>query len=285
MFVALLQGTTPDTGTDRSAPPSLIVSYRNVVKPKAGTVILPQRSSSPNISPNPSRILVIDRHPAIGDAISSILKKLPDIIYCGQATTASEGFERVYQSKPDIVILDLSLEDAYGLDLTSQLISQVPNVRILIFSQYDEQIFAERAVEAGAMGYIMKRVSTDVVIESIRSILRNETYLSPAITVRLLNKITKGYAQAHILDQLSHRELSVLMMLSEGSSPQEMADRLSLDRKTVETHRRRVKEKLGFDNVSSLLHYATQWRHTQGTLSPEDFFSESVAESEMHMAS
>ena len=236
-------------------------------------MILPQKSSLSTPSSDPFRVLVIDRHPAIGDAISALFKRLSDLTYCGQALSAADGFEQIYQCKPDLVILGISLEDAYGLDLTAQLLSQFSTLRIVIFSQYDEHIFAERAIEAGAMGYIMKRVPTEVLLEGIRSILRDETYLSTAMTAKLLNKITKGYSanHAHIMDKLSHRELSVLLMMGEGSSPIEMAERLNLDRKTVETHRRRVKEKLGFESVSALLHFATQWRHTQGSLTPHNF--------------
>ena len=216
------------------------------------------------------RVLVIDRHPVIGDAFSSLLARTSDMIYCGQAMTASEAFDHLAVAKPDVVVVALSLEDSYGLDLTSQLTAQYPQLHILIFSQYDEQIFAERAIEAGAMGYIMKRASTEQILEGIRSVMRDETFLSAVMTSRLLNKITKGVsmASAQPMDTLSHRELAVLLMMSEGASPQEMADRLKLDRKTVETHRRRVKEKLGFESVSALLHYATQWRHNQGMLAP-----------------
>ena len=223
------------------------------------------------ISSRRIRVLAIDRHPVIGDAFSTLLTKTPDMIYCGQALNASEAFDHLAVAKPDVVIMSLSLDDSYGLDLAAQLIAQYPQLHILIFSQYDEQVFAERAIEAGAMGYIMKRTPTCEILEGIRSVMRDETYLSAYMTNRLLNKITKGLSAVSTtaLDQLSHRELAVLLMMGEGASPQQMADRLKLDRKTVETHRRRVKEKLGFESVSSLLHYATQWRHAQGMLTPK----------------
>ncbi len=222
--------------------------------------------------PRRIRVLVIDRHPAIGDAFAGLLKRTQDMIYCGQATSASEAYDHITIAKPDVVIVSLSLDDAYGLDLTMQLVAQQPNLQMLVFSQYDESIFAERAIEAGAMGYIMKRTDMKDVLEGIRSVMRNETFLSTSMTARLLNKITKGASAVSntVMDQLTHRELAVLLMMGEGASPQDMADRLKLDRKTVETHRRRVKEKLGFESVSALLHFATQWRHSQGTLSPHD---------------
>lgn len=235
-----------------------------------GTVILPQRTQLLDTASRRIRVLVIDRHPVIGDAFGASLKRTNDMIYSGQAFTAGEAYDHIDIAKPDVVIISLSLEDAYGLDLCSQLIAMHPKLRVLIYSQFDERVFSERAIEAGAMGYIMKCEDTDYVIEGIRSVMRNETFLSTRMTARLLNKITKGAAAVHaqVLDQLTHRELGVLLMMSEGATPQNMADRLNLDRKTVETHRRRVKEKLGFESVSALLHFATQWRHAQGTLLP-----------------
>ncbi|MEM8484888.1 MAG: response regulator transcription factor [Bacteroidota bacterium] len=235
-------------------------------------MIIPQQKDANGSLVRRIRVLVIDRHPAIGDAFSSLLKHTEDMIFCGQATTASEAYDHITIAKPDVVIISLSLDDAYGLDLCMQLVAQLPNLHILIFSQYDEKIFAERAIEAGAMGYIMKRMNMQDVLEGIRSVMRNETFLSTSMTARLLNKITKGAAavKTEAMDLLTHRELAVLLMMGEGASPQDMADRLKLDRKTVETHRRRVKEKLNFESVSALLHFATQWRHAQGTLTPHE---------------
>ncbi len=235
-------------------------------------MIIPQKNATDGSIHRRTRVLVIDQHPAIGDAFSSLLKRTQDMIYCGQTTTASETYDHINIAKPDVVVISLSLEDAYGLDLCMQLVSQHPRLQVLVFSQYDERIFAERAIEAGAMGYIMKRSCMDDVLDGIRSLMRNETYLSASMTSRLLNKITKGAGaiKQEPMDQLTHRELAVLLMMGEGASPQEMADRLKLDRKTVETHRRRVKEKLGYESVSALLHFATQWRHSRGTLAPHE---------------
>ena len=241
-------------------------------KTQVGLVKIPQNNAADSTRGRRIRVLVIDQHPAIGDAFSSLLKRTPDMIYCGQTTSASETYDHIKIAKPDVVIISLSLEDAYGLDLCMQLVSQYPNLQILVFSQYEERIFAERAIEAGAMGYIMKRSDMENVLDGIRSVMRNETYLSAAMTARLLNKITKGPAaiKQQPMDLLTHRELAVLLMMGEGASPQDMADRLKLDRKTVETHRRRVKEKLEFESVSALLHFATQWRHARGALIPDE---------------
>lgn len=242
-------------------------------KHEAGTVIIPQKSStkdSPSVS---STVVVIDQHPIIGHAISSKIKQIKHIQYAGQAHTAADSIALIESIKPDVIVLSLSLPDAYGLDFAAHILSLHKDTRIIIYTQYEEQIFAERAIETGIMGFVMKRAPFDDLIKGIQSVLRNETYLSAEMTVRLLNKITKGYSDAvsHALDKLTHRELSVLLMLSEGSNPNEIADRLKLDRKTVETHRRRVKEKLKFGSISELIRFATQWRQTQGRLSPEDY--------------
>ena len=245
-------------------------------KPEAGTVILPQRSSLPD-TPSPiHNVLLIDRHPIIGHALSSKLKPIRELEYTGQSYTAMDSIDLIETKKPDVIVLALSLPDAYGLDFAAQIISLHKDIRIIIYTQYEEQIFAERAIEAGVMGYVMKRAPLEDLIKGIQSVLRNETFLSASMTVRLLNKITKGFSESvsHALDKLTHRELSVLLMLSEGSNPNEIADRLKLDRKTVETHRRRVKEKLQFSSISELIRYATQWRQTQGRLLPGAFHQE-----------
>lgn len=249
---------------------------------------LPQRSSTtPGDTTNSSKVVVIDRHPAIGDALASRLKNIPDIDYIGQSFTASEGMVMVEKTEPGIAIIPLSLRDAYGLDLATQLLSLFKDLRVVIYSQYDEQIFAERAIEVGVMGYVMKSAPLNELINCIQSVLRNETYLSTPMTVQLLNKITKGFTESttHALDKLTHRELSVLLMMSEGSNPNEIASRLNLDRKTVETHRRRVKIKLQFNNVSELIRFATQWRQSQGRLLPEQYFKDTIHEQSIHLAS
>jgi|GEM_PF-500594 len=257
------------------------------VKTEAGTVTLPQRSSIPDTPSVSKKLVVIDRHPIIGDAISSKIKRIEDIEYGGQAYSAMDSIDLIEAKKPDVIVLSLSLPDAYGLDFASQLLSLHRELRIVIYTQYEEQIFAERAIEVGVMGYVMKRAPLSDLIKGIQSVLRNETYLSASMTVRLLNKITKGFSESvsHALDKLTHRELSVLLMLSEGSNPNEIADRLKLDRKTVETHRRRVKEKLEFSGISELIRFATQWRQTQGRLLPETFLQENAAEHVLNLTS
>ena len=242
-------------------------------KHEAGNVILPQRPTTLDDLDTPSKVVVIDQHPIIGYAVSNKLKPIQHIDYAGQACSAAKSSDLIEDIKPDVIVLSLSLPDAYGLDFAAHILSLYKDTRIIIFTQYEEQVFAERAIEVGIMGFVMKRSPLSDLIKGIQSVLKNETFLSPAMTVRLLNKITKGYSDsvAHVLDKLTHRELSVLLMLSEGSNPNEIAERLKLDRKTVETHRRRVKEKLQFNSISELIRFATQWRQSQGRLLPQEY--------------
>ncbi|MEZ4702329.1 MAG: response regulator transcription factor [Rhodothermales bacterium] len=229
----------------------------------------PSRRASADV-PDPARVLVVDPHPIIGDAVRSLLSATDDLVFAGFAATASDAQRAIRRTTPHVVLLELSLDDGYGLDLAAQLLILHPRLRIIIYTMYAEQVFAERAIEVGAAGYLMKRADPAELLEGIRRVLRQETYLSASATTRLLNKITRRRTRetAHTLERLTHRELAVLLMLGEGSTPLDIASRLSLDRKTVETHRRRVKEKLGFESISSLLHYATNWRHAQGALEP-----------------
>jgi DNA-binding NarL/FixJ family response regulator len=138
---------------------------------------------------------------------------------------------------------------------------------MIVFSMYDENVYAERAIRAGAAGYLMKSEPTKNIIEAIRSAYEGEVYLSRKMSSRILNKVAMGRTAepSFAIDELTDREMAVFQMLGQGYSVQEIQDRLSLSRKTIETYRRRAKEKLGFDTVSELLQYAVQWTYGQGT--------------------
>jgi DNA-binding NarL/FixJ family response regulator len=166
-----------------------------------------------------------------------------------------------------VAIVDISLNDAHGLDLVQNVRAQYPEVRVVVFSMYDENVYAERAIRAGAAGYLMKSEPTKNIVEAIRSAHEGEVYLSRKMSSRILNKVAMGRTAepSFAIDELTDREMAVFQMLGQGYSVQEIQDRLSLSRKTIETYRRRAKEKLGFETVSELLQYAVQWTYGQGT--------------------
>jgi DNA-binding NarL/FixJ family response regulator len=210
---------------------------------------------------------MVDDHPAIREAIRDTVEATIDMEICGESSSSDQAFRDIEDLKPDVAIVDISLNDAHGLDLVQNVRAQYPDVRIVVFSMYDENVYAERAIRAGASGYLMKSEPTKNIVEAIRSANDDEVYLSRKMSSRILNKVAMGRTSepSFAIDELTDREMAVFQMLGQGYSVQEIQDRLSLSRKTIETYRRRAKEKLGFDTVSELLQYAVQWTYGQGT--------------------
>jgi DNA-binding NarL/FixJ family response regulator len=213
------------------------------------------------------RVYMVDDHPAIREAIRDTIEATIDMEICGESSNSDEAFRDIEELQPDVAIVDISLNDAHGLDLVQNVRSQYPDVRLVVFSMYDENVYAERAIRAGASGYLMKSEPTKNIVEAIRSAHEGEVYLSRKMSSRILNKVAMGRTSepSFAIDELTDREMAVFQMLGQGYSVQEIQDRLSLSRKTIETYRRRAKEKLGFDTVSELLQYAVQWTYGQGT--------------------
>ncbi len=212
------------------------------------------------------RVLVVDDHPAIRDAIKDTISGKMDMEVIGEAESGYEAFRIIEKKDPDVAIVDISLKDGHGLDLVQNIRIQYPEVQVVVFSMYDESVYAERAIRAGAASYLMKSESTQVVVDAIRTVMRGEIYLSREMASRILSKVAVGRSASpgFAIDELTDREMSVFQMLGQGHSVEEITDRLSLSRKTVETYRRRAKEKLGFETVAELLQYAVQWTHAQG---------------------
>ncbi len=228
-------------------------------------------SNNPSVNSRKSagdriRVLLVDDHPAIREALTETISGKIGIEICGQAASADEALRLVPKVKPDVAVVDISLEDAHGLDLVQNIRVQFPDVQVIVFSMYDENVYAERAVRAGASGYLMKSEPTQKVIEAIRAITRGEVYLSHQMASRILSKVARGQSSrpSFAVDEFTDREMAVFQMLGEGYTVEEITERLSLSRKTVETYRRRAKEKLGFETVSELLQFAVQWTHGQG---------------------
>ncbi len=209
---------------------------------------------------------LVDDHPAILEAIRSELDEALDIDVCGAADTSEKAFQQIEELEPDTAVIDISLEDAHGLDLVQNLRLQCPEVRTVIYSMYDERVYAERAIQSGASGYLMKDKPPSELIEAIRIVDRGRVYLSREMASEILNKVARGESSepSFPVDEFTDRELAVFQMLGEGYSLEEIQNRLNLARKTVETYRRRAKEKLGFDSISELLQFAIQWASAPG---------------------
>lgn len=228
--------------------------------------------SSTSSSSDHIRVYLVDDHPAIREAVRDTVEGTIDMEVCGETNAADEAFRDIGELHPDVAVVDISLNDAHGLDLVRNVRSQYPDVRVVVFSMYDENVYAERAIRSGAAGYLMKSEPTHNIVEAIRAADGGEVYLSREMSSRILNKVALGQTSepSFAIDELTDREMAVFQMLGEGASVQEIRERLSLSRKTIETYRRRAKEKLGFDTVSELLQYAVQWTYGKGTQGDEE---------------
>jgi DNA-binding NarL/FixJ family response regulator len=215
------------------------------------------------------RVIAVDDHPAIREAIADTIRAQPGLELCGVAGSAADAFDLVREARPDVAVIDISLGDAHGLDLVQNLRAQHPDLEVVVFSMYDEEVYAERAIRAGARGYVMKSEPTQSVAEAIRAAAQGEIYLNRRAASRILSKVAGGGSASKGstepgLEDLTDREMAVFQMLGQGKPTEEIAERLNLSRKTVETYRRRAKEKLGFDTVTELLQFAIRWTYAQG---------------------
>jgi DNA-binding NarL/FixJ family response regulator len=221
------------------------------------------RSSNPRERDTRTQVFVVDDHPAIREALTSAIDSKIDMRVIGESATAQKALRQIGRHEPDVVVVDISLEDAHGLDLVEELRSRFPDLRIVVFSMYDESVYAERAIRAGASGYVMKSEPTENVVKAIQAVGDGDVYLSRRMSSRILSKVIRqqDYAFSSATEQLTDREMTVFRKLGEGSTVRDIADELDLSRKTVETYRRRAKEKLGFESVDELLQYAVQWTY------------------------
>ncbi len=210
-----------------------------------------------------TQVFVVDDHPAIREALAASINSKLDMRMIGESETARQALRQIDRHAPDVVVVDISLDDAHGLDLVEELRSRFDDLRIIVFSMYDESVYAERAIRAGASGYVMKSEPTENVVEAIQAVSEGDVYLSQRMSSRILSKVIRqeDYAFRSATEQLTDRELTVFKKLGEGVSVRDIAAELDLSRKTVETYRRRAKEKLGFDSVDELLQYAVQWTY------------------------
>jgi DNA-binding NarL/FixJ family response regulator len=212
-----------------------------------------------------SKILVVDDHPMIRKGIVSLIDDQEDLVICGQAEDAPEALKAISETKPDIVVLDISLKSSSGIELMKSIKAQYPKLPVLILSMHNEELYAERALRAGAVGYIMKREASENLLTAIRHVLDGQIYVSDKISKRLLRKLSRGKADmvASPIDNLSDRELEVFQMIGQGYGTCQIAEKLYLSVKTIETYRTHIKEKLNLANADELRQYAIQWLNSQ----------------------
>jgi len=209
----------------------------------------------------PAKILIVDDHPLLRRGVAEIIATKPELSPCGEAAGAAEAFTEIEKSSPDLVLIDLSLEEGSGLALIKEIKARFPNVKMLVYSMHDETLFAERALHAGASGYVRKQEKIETVLEAIQHVLQGNVYLSDTMTRRMLNKhVGAEYEPSEDkISQLSDRELQVFEMIGEGLGTRQVAEKLHLSIKTIESYRESIKRKLDLATSNELTRHAVQW--------------------------
>jgi DNA-binding NarL/FixJ family response regulator len=210
--------------------------------------------------PTRRRVLIVDDHPIVRQGLKRMIETEPDMEVCGEAATEAQARRAIRELTPDIVIVDLALQEGDGLELVRDVHAHHPDVPMLVLSMHDETIYAERLLAEGASGYIMKQAAADQLLNALRAVLRGERYLSEQLAQTL--GVRDGGADGDVVDpvrRLSNRELQVLNLVGRGVSSRDIAAELGLSVKTVESHRQSIKRKLNLATNSQLLQYAMNW--------------------------
>ena len=211
--------------------------------------------------PGKSRIVVVEDHPVVCAGLIQLIGNQPDLTCAGTANDTSAAKRLVEQAQPDLMLLDLRLKSGDSLDLIKSLRVEHPELRVLVLSQYDELIFAERALRAGASGYIMKENATDEVLRAVRKVLAGELYFSDRVAAAAVQRTfrDKPIGSRIGVESLSDREMQVFQFLGASYNAREIAEQFHLSRKTVETHCEKIKHKLNLKNAAELKEFARKW--------------------------
>ena len=217
--------------------------------------------STKSISRRKTRILVADDHPLFREGLVQLINREHDLCCCGETDSVAATYKAVGTLKPDLLVMDLRMGDGDGLELIKALKTHFPDLPVLVLSQHDETLYAERALRAGARGYVMKEEATEEVLNAMRTILKGELYVSRKMSVVVLKKLvgSPSATSGRQIERLSDRELQVFQMLGSGMSTRQVAAQLHLSFKTVETHRENIKHKLGLRDSAELVRHAAHW--------------------------
>ena len=213
------------------------------------------------------RVLVVDDHPIVRQGLALMIDQEPDLAVCAEAEEGASALAAIAADRPDIVLLDISLPGPDGMELLKTIRSTDPALPVLVLSMHDESTYAERALRAGANGYIMKQEATENVLVALRRILRGEMYVSDRVTSTMLRQIASGTGKSTLapIARLSDRELEVFRLIGEGHGTRQIADELHLSVKTVESYQAHIKEKLALQSSRDLVQRAIEWRLAETT--------------------
>ena len=227
--------------------------------------------SKPNLAKDTrTRILLVDDHAVVRYGIAQLINRERDLVVCGEEEEASKALSSISALNPDLVIADISLKDSSGLELMRNIKAQFPKLPVLVVSGHDENIYAEIAFRAGALGYLMKDQALDRVLPAIRRVLSGAIYVSDALGARMLQQQVRGHTDINQspVQGLSDRELEVFQAIGQWKKTRDIAEELHLSIKTIEYYREQIKRKLNLKSASELTHYATSWVQREQKTSP-----------------
>ena len=222
------------------------------------------RGKSPKTELIKKRILIVDDHPMMRDGLRQLIANEADLEVVGEADDAAQALEEAEKLKPDLAIVDITLRSSNGLDLIKDLHIRSPRTAVLVLSMHDESLYAERVLRAGGRGYIMKQEGGKRIIEGIRQVANGHTYVSLAVSARIVDALSGNNRDKAAVEQLTDREFEVFQLIGQGLSTKEMADKLRVSVKTIEVHRVNIKEKLNTPTAPDLIRYAVRWVESQG---------------------
>jgi len=211
-----------------------------------------------------AKVFLVDDHPLVREWLSQLIEREQDLAVCGEAEDTQEALEKIEQTRPDIVVADISLKNTHGLELVKDLQARLPSLPVLVLSMHDESLYAERVLRAGAKGYITKQEATKKILQAVRQVLNGQIYISEKMASRMVHKMVLGRTASpqSPIERLTDRELEVFQLIGRGQGTRRIAEELHLGVKTVESYRARIKEKLKLEDGTQLLQHAIQWVHS-----------------------
>jgi DNA-binding NarL/FixJ family response regulator len=217
--------------------------------------------SAPKMKTKASRVLIVDDHPMTRDGLVHLIDREPDLVVAWQAENAAQALDIVVNEQPDLALVDITLPDKGGIDLIKDLKAVRPELKMLVVSMHEESLYAERALRAGARGYITKQEGGARLMQAIRLVLSGQMYVSAKMSARIV-EIFSGQSAAGAqspVAQLSDREFEIFQLIGQGLATQEIGDRVRISAKTVEAHRVNIKAKLGLGTAAELIAFAARW--------------------------
>jgi DNA-binding NarL/FixJ family response regulator len=212
------------------------------------------------------KILLVDDHPFMRAGLAQLIERQADLAVCGEAGNPAEALRELARALPDLILTDITMPGRSGLEFIKDLRAQYSKLVILVVSMHDEAIYAERALRAGARGYIMKEAGGENLLGAIRQVLRGETYVSPRMAAKVLDDLSarRPRGSSSPIEKLTDREFEIFRLIGQGKSTRDIAGQLHLSPKTVDVHRSHIKEKLDLTDATALVRHAVRWVETPG---------------------